>query len=363
MRILILNWRCPLNPKAGGAEIVTHRVAQWLVANGHSVEWFSASYPGAKLSEVVDGVQIVRRGRQWTVHWLAFRRYHRKLRRRFDVVVDQVNTMPFFTPLWADIPTVMFIHQLAREVWWYESPFPLSAAGYIAEPIYLRVYKQTPVLTVSQSTKDDLRQLGLKGSITILPEGIEVDPALPVAKVETPTILFVGRLAPSKRVDHIVRAFAMLRQKGQPAQLWIVGDGLPDYLAALRRLVSKLGIDADVTFLGKVSPEEKQRRMSGAHLLVMASVREGWGLVVTEAAACGTPAIVYDVGGLRDAVRDGQTGLVVGTSPDKLAQGMSTLLSDAKLYRRMSIAAAEWGRTFSFEASGRVFAERLGEVA
>ena len=147
MRILILNWRCPKNPRAGGAEVLTYEVAKRLVAGGHEVEWFSASFPGAEPEEDLDGIRVIRAGRQWTVHLYAFRRYFRQLRPSFDLVIDEVNTVPFFTPLWADVPVFMLIYQLAREVWWYESHFPISLFGFVLEPFYLRLYKRIPVFT------------------------------------------------------------------------------------------------------------------------------------------------------------------------------------------------------------------------
>jgi hypothetical protein len=149
---------------------VTFEVARRLVERGDSVEWFSAAYPGAPNEETIAGVRVIRRGRQWTVHWSAFRHYRGRLSQRFDVVVDEVNTIPFFTPLWSDVPAVMFIHQLAREVWWYESPFPLNALGYIAEPLYLRLYRRFPVVTVSDSTRRDLVSLGFSETITVKTE-------------------------------------------------------------------------------------------------------------------------------------------------------------------------------------------------
>src|ERR1700726_624485 len=141
MRILILNWRCPANPKAGGAEILTFEVARRLVSSGDEVEWFAAGFPGSLPEEMVEGIHFVRAGRQSTVHWRAYRRYRGQLRNRFDIVIDEVNTVPFFTPLWANIRSVMLIYQPAREVWWYESRFPLSAIGYLLEPIYLQFYR------------------------------------------------------------------------------------------------------------------------------------------------------------------------------------------------------------------------------
>src|SRR5207249_5279204 len=118
-----------------GAEFHTHEVAKRLVAAGHTVEWFAASFPGASSREMLDGIEIVRGGQQWTVHVRAFTRYRRRLRGRFDLVIDQINTIPFFTPLWAGIPVFVMIWQLAREVWWYESRFPISPFGFAMEPI------------------------------------------------------------------------------------------------------------------------------------------------------------------------------------------------------------------------------------
>jgi glycosyltransferase involved in cell wall biosynthesis len=322
-----------------------------LVRAGHYVEWFSAAFPGSAAEEELDGIRIVRAGRQSTVHWLAFRKYRDKLRGHFDAVIDEVNTMPFFTPLWADIPRFMFIHQLARKVWWYESRFPLNAIGFVVEPWYLRLYRRTPVLTVSSSTEADLRNLGFRGPIAVVPEGLEPIRVQHVTKKRIPTLLYVGRLAPSKRVTHILRAFATFRSACGPSQLWLIGDGPDDYVRRLHRLVRHLGLSGCVRFWGRLPPHEKHLRMAEAHMLLMASVREGWGLVVTEANACGTPAIVYDVHGLRDAVRDEETGLVVPPSPRQLARAMTRLWSDQSLYERLGAEARRWSQSFSYEAT------------
>ena len=362
MRILILNWRCPRNPRAGGAELVTFEVARRFVQWGHSVEWFAATYAGASPEEDIEGVRILRSGRQWTVHWHAFRRYRRRLRANFDAVIDEVNTIPFFTGLWADVPRFMLIHQLAREVWWYESPFPFSALGFLLEPIYLRLYRNFPVLTVSVSTQQDLIKMGFIGPITIVPEGIEPITEVSRLKAANPTFLYVGRLAPSKRVNDIVLAFARFHESFASGQLWLVGTGSVKYTRRLIALVDKLDIGPNVRFFGHVPAEEKHRLMAAAHGLVMASTREGWGLVVTEANACGTPAVVYDVPGLRDAVRHEKTGLVVKVSPAALAGGMTRLISDPELYRRLAIGASKWSREFSFDKSAAAIGKVLNCV-
>jgi glycosyltransferase involved in cell wall biosynthesis len=362
MRILILNWRCPKHPRAGGAEFLTHEVAKRLVAGGHEVEWFSAAFPGSEPEECLDGVHVVRGGRQWTVHLHAFRRYFRQLRPRFDVVIDEVNTIPFFTPLWADIPVVMLIYQLAREVWWYESPFPLSLLGFMLEPLYLRVYRRKPVFTESTSTLLDLQRVGLTGPITVLPVGIDDSAYVLRPKTLSPNFLYVGRLAPSKRVGHIIRGFDIFRRIVPHARLWLIGDGPSRHGRALRRLVMNLGLENSVDFLGRVSQVEKCERMAQAHALLMASVREGWGLVVTEANACGTPAIVYDVPGLRDAVIHEETGLVVLPAPDKLADGMLRLWTDSFLYQRLADNARASSKRFSLNETAATLSSGMAAV-
>jgi glycosyltransferase involved in cell wall biosynthesis len=330
---------------------------------GHTVEWFSASFPGAAAEENLDGIRLVRAGRQWTVHWRAFQRYRGRLRGRFDVVIDEVNTMPFFTPLWAGIPTFMLIFQLAREVWWYESRFPINAVGFAVEPLYLQGYRHTPVFTISRSTEGDLRGLGFKSPITIVPIGIEKVDGSSQPKADTPTFLYVGRLAPSKRIGHMVQALAHFRKATGTGTLRLVGSGSEQYQQSLAQLALRLNVADSVVFLGQVSSQEKYRLMAEAHVLLMTSVREGWGLVVTEASACGTPAIVYDVPGLRDSVRNEQTGLVVLPRPEHLTRAMIRLTADTLLYSRLAEEARRWSKTFSFDEAARSVGHELEGVA
>jgi glycosyltransferase involved in cell wall biosynthesis len=349
LRILILNWRCPRNPKAGGAETLTFELARRLVRQGNSVEWFSSAFPGAPSNEDRDGIHFVRAGRQWSVHWQAFLRYRQSGRERFDAVIDEVNTMPFFTPLWIGIPTFMLMFQLAREVWWYESRFPLSAIGYMAEPFYLIPYRHVPVFTISKSTEGDLHGLGFKGPITVVPIGIEKVTAKTAAKADTPTFLYVGRLAPSKRIAHMLHALAQFHTATGNGILWLVGSGSERYEQSLAKLTRHLGIENSVVFWGRLPTADKHRLMAQAHSLLMTSVREGWGLVVTEANACGTPAIVYDVPGLRDSVRNELTGLVVPVGPRNLSAAMLRMTADSELRLRLAAEAQRWSATFSFD--------------
>jgi len=358
--ILILNWRDVANPRGGGAERVTHEIACRWAAWGHDVTLFCASFPGAVAEELVDGVRIVRRGSQQTVHWEAFQYYRTRGQGRYDAIVDEVNTIPFFTPLYAREPVIMYSNQLAREVWRYEAPFPLSAVGYAAEPLYLQAYRRTPVMTISQSTADDLRALGLRGPFHLVPMSVDTCPleSLPsVATKETTfTLVFVGRVVPSKRVDHIVRALALLRHLGvEGVRLWIVGSWDEAYRSQLDARIAALGLTDDVTFFGHVDAATKENLLTRAHVFVMTSAREGWGLVVTEANALGTPAVVYDVPGLRDSTRDGETGIVCRPAmPLALARGVASLYRDPALYARLRRQAWMDARQLSWDRTARV---------
>ena len=234
------------------------------------------------------------------------------------------------------------IWQLAKEVWWYESPFPLSAIGYALEPIYLRVYRKTPIFTFSESTAADLRGLGFRGNITMVPVGIEPIELPDKPKSLEPSFIYVGRLAPSKRVHEIIEAFAIFRERLGSGRLVLIGEGPAPYVSRLAHLAARLTVSDSVELCGWLKGAAKHERMAEARSLLMASAREGWGLVVTECNACGTPAVVYDVPGLRDSVRHQQTGIVVPPSPRSMAEGMLRLVSDADLYLRLRETALRW---------------------
>jgi glycosyltransferase involved in cell wall biosynthesis len=311
----------------------------------------------------MDGVHIVRAGRQWTVHWSAFRRYRRKLSLHFDLVIDEVNTIPFFTPLWSDIPVVMFIHQLAREVWLYESPFPLSVLGFATESLYLRTYRNAPVITVSDSTRSDLLGLGFQGMISVVPQGLlPMASSEPTEKAEVPTLIYVGRLSPSKRIEHMIRALALYRHATGQGTLWLVGGGSAAYRDSIERLAKKLNVSDRVVFWGRVTEPVKLQLMARAHLLLMTSVREGWGLVVSEANACGTPAVVYDVPGLRDSVRSGVTGYVVDQRPETLAACIERVLGDRRAYNATARRARSTAETMSFDKTADAVEALLATV-
>jgi len=330
LRILVFNWRDLAHPRAGGAEVHLQSVAREWVRCGHKVTVFCAAVDGRPARELADGVQVIRRGGRFGVYRQARRFWRREAAGRYDLVFDDVNTRPFLCPRFVrDVPVVAIIHQLAREVWRYEMPWPVAVVGrYLLEPAWLRVYRDVPVITMCESSRESLAEYGLR-RVTTVPLGLstsmtartgaEVTASAPAEKESVPTVVFVGRLSANKRPDHAIRAFAIVRRKLPDAQLWVIGSGPEE--ARLRKIAGP-----GVTIFGRVSEEEKRERLGRAHALVVTSVREGWGLVVTEAAACGTVAIGYDVAGLRDSIAV-SGGVLTRADPAALATGLVRLLS------------------------------------
>jgi glycosyltransferase involved in cell wall biosynthesis len=351
MNILIFNWRDIKNPDAGGAEVFTHENARRWIDKGHSVTWFTSSFPDCKNQEIADGVKIIRDGGKYTVY-LKAREYYKKYfsNQSFDIVIDEINTVPFFTPEFVNSgeKIVVLIHQLAREFWFYETKFPINYAGrYFFENRWLKKYKDIPTITVSDSTKNDLMTLGFN-NISVVPEGINFKPLDSIPEKEKePTLIFVGRLKKAKRPDHAIEAFNIIKKKLPGAKLWVIGDGY------FRKELDKMSCSG-VEFFGAIPQEKKLNLMSRAHAILVPGVREGWGLVVTEANAMGTPAIGYNVPGLRDSIRDGKTGLLCEPNPEAMAQRAFELLQDNKLQERLSRAALAWAGGFGWDNSANI---------
>ena len=320
LRILAYNWRDLAHPRAGGAEVYLQSVAREWVKRGHEVTVFCGAVAGRPAEEFVDGVRILRRGGRIGVYREARRYWRREGDGQYDLVVDCVNTRPFLCPRFVrNVPIVAVIHQVAREVWRYETPWPISVLGrYLLEPAWLRAYRDVPVVTVSESSRESLAEYGLR-RVTVVPEGWVPARPVPVEKESVPTVVFVGRLSANKRPEHAIRAFGLARRQLPEAQMWVIGSGPEE--ARLRKMAGP-----GVTFLGHVPEEEKRERLARAHALVATSVREGWGLVVTEAAASGTVAIGYDVAGLRDSI-GASGGILTLADPASLAVGLVRLLS------------------------------------
>lgn len=360
MNILILSWRDPRHPSAGGAEQVVLEHAKGWLAAGNYVTWFSSLFPGSTPAENIDGIKIIRNGYQYLGVQAAAFFYYQKNKSEFDLVVDQFHGIPFFTPLYVKKPILAILQELAREVWFLnELPFPLNylvgLIGYLFEPFIFLFYKKTQFMVGSDSAKKDIESVGIpRKNITVVPHGVIVPKV--TASLEKPkikTVSFLGALTKDKGVEDAIKAFSILNKTGE-YQFWIIGDGLPDYVEKLKYLVKDLGIQNQTKFWGFVDQKKKFELLSKTHVLVNPSAREGWGLVNIEANAMGTPVVAYKSAGLVDSVKDGQSGIFCNEkTPGSLAEAVEIILTPENKYKMLSESSKKWAKNFDWKISVR----------
>ncbi len=365
MNILIFNWRDPKNPKSGGAEIVTLEHAKAWVKKGHKVTWFTSSFENSKKEEKIEGINIVRRGNFLTV-FLHAPFYYLFSKQKFDLVIDEIHGLPFFTPIFARIPKIAFIHEVADEIWDYMFPFPLNKIGKIIEPLYFKLYKNTKFWTDADSTIDDLVKMGIKRKNCIAINcPINNKPINKLSiKEKIPTFIFVSRVVKMKGIEEVIRSFFYILKELKDARLWIVGDGDKAYVEELKETMRSFSISTKVKFFGKVDDNKKLELMQKAHLLLHASIKEGWGLVVIEAASQGTPAVVYNVSGLRDSVKNGKTGIVLKeNNAREMAREAVDIINNKQKYNNLQKNGILWAKSLTWEKSTRQSLELLAQVS
>ena len=292
--IAMAAWRDSFHPKSGGAERYTNELLTALSNQGHQVSLVTSRVAARPLVEEFNGYSIHRVGDNYSVYRNA-RSWIRTHAASLDLVVEQVNTIPFRLQKVTEIKNLgALVFQTCEDIWPFLLPFPASSiARRYVEPRWLRSLSHVPTVTLSESTRNDLLRMGLRRVTAIAPGG-SVFNASPVTKFDRPTIIHVGRLVGYKRVDHLIASLGPAIQTYPNLDVLIVGDG-PE-LKKLRRAAP-----ACVRFLGHLPSTHRDQLVSQSHLQVVTSVREGWGLVVTEAAALGTPTLSYSVSGLSDS--------------------------------------------------------------
>jgi glycosyltransferase involved in cell wall biosynthesis len=367
MNILVLNWQDRLNPNAGGAETHLHEIFGRLAGRGHRVTLLASGWEGAASGEEVDGMEVHRAGGRYTFNVAAPRYYRGQLADRdFDVMVEDLNKVPLFTPYWAGHPLALLVHHLFGTTAFQEASLPLAAATWALERPLGRVYRGVPVMAVSRSTAQDLGRRGLdRERIAVIPNGVDLGhctPGDPAARFETPTVLYLGRLKRYKRVDLPIRAVARLRERGLAVRLVVAGTG--DHESKLRDLVERLGLTGAVEFRGFVSEDEKLRLFRRAWIHLLTSPKEGWGITNLEAAACGTPTIASDSPGLRDSVLDGETGFLVPHGDiEALADRIRAVIEDRTLRERLGRRARAFAEGFTWDRAALETEDFLEGVA
>lgn len=353
MKVLWLSWKDRGHPQAGGAETVSGEIMDRLVRDGHAVKHVTALYAGATEREVIKGVEIIRGGGRFTVYTAARQRYTSELKDWPDVIIDEMNTLPFGSAFYSSQKNMLLCYQLAREVWLYQMFVPVSWAGYALEPFMLRrlARKYSLTATESESTKADLMRYGFKNVHTFR-VGMAQKPVQKVEAKKASVVLSLGNVRPMKRTLDAIKAFEVARDSNSALTMVVAGDNSGDYGQKVTAYAKVSRHAAAIQVVGRVSSERRLKLMRQASVILVTSIKEGWGLIVTEANSQGTPAIGYDADGLRDSIQNGKTGVLVPNG-DFTAMGsaINGVLADSKQYAKLQHNAWQWSKQFTFENS------------
>ena len=354
-------WRDLDDPEAGGSELHAHRVATLWAAAGIDVDFRTSAVPGGTRTVLRDGYRVTRRSGRYAVFPSAAAEGLGGGRHRGEGLVEVWNGMPFFSPLWYRGPRITFLHHVHAEMWRMVLPDGLARLGELVERrLAPPLYRRTRVVTLSQSAKDEIvsmLRLPAEG-VTVAPPGVEPRFSPGGTRSATPLVVAVGRLVPVKRFDLLIEALVRARTVVPDLEAVIVGEGYErGALEALRRHHRAEGW---LSLPGRASDDELLDWYRQAWVVASTSQREGWGMTLTEAGACGTPAVATDIAGHRDAVLDGRTGLLVDGT-DAVAAAIAEVLSDAGLRARLGRGAIERSRWFTWQATARTTLEALAD--
>lgn len=361
MKILWITWKDSKHPEAGGAERVCEELCKRLIADGHEVTLLTSDYPDASDSPgAAQGVHVIRVGSSRYLHpFQALIYYVRHLRGRFDLVIEEVNGgAPYFCVFFGrSAKRVLLYHQLGRKNWLYEIKKPFSYLGYyVMVPLATRLISlaRVPLITVSESTRQNLARYGFAPKRThIISEGLHIDPVSEIQsaiKYDVPTVLSHGSMRAMKRTIDQIKAFEIAKKQIPELKMKISGSSSGTYGKQVLGYIAKSPYAKDIEYLGRTTDEYKQELMRRSHAILVTSIEEGWGLIVTETNSQGTPAVVYDVDGLRDSVRP-DTGVITAENPSALAAGIVQLLHKPKAYEELRRRAWEWSKTLTFDQS------------
>lgn len=366
MNILLVNWQDLRNPHAGGAEIHLFELFSRLAARGHRVRLVCSGFAGAPAVETVDGIEVHRHGDRHSFALVGRGAVKRALRAEAaDVVVDDVNKLPLCVPMLTRAPVYALIPHLFGTTAFQEVSWPMAATVWLAERVIPYAYRRAWFHAISDSTRDDLVARGIpRERIAVVYPGVDAahftpDRALP--RFDPPKFVYIGRLKRYKGVDLLIDALAIARRERPDLTVDIAGSG--DDRPRLEALVRERGLEGAVKFLGFVDDTTKLDLLRRAVANVFPSPKEGWGITVMEAAACGTPSLASDSPGLRDSVRDGETGLLVRHGdPEALARGMLRLAGDPALVKQLGAAARAHAERLSWEAAAEQVEQHLVEI-
>jgi glycosyltransferase involved in cell wall biosynthesis len=360
-QIHFVAWRDLDDPEAGGSELHAHNIAALWAAAGLDVTFRTSAVKGEEAALTRDGYRVLRQGGRYGVFpgaaWEGLRMGHRP----GDALVEIWNGMPFFSPLWYRGPRLVFLHHVHAEMWGLVLPRPLARLGETVERrLAPRVYKGARIVTLSESSRHEIvDMLGLSPErISVSPPGVDTRFSPGGERSPEPLVVAVGRLVPVKRFDLLIRSLAELRQRMPTLRAVIIGEGYAR--PQLEQLRSELGADEWLALPGRVEDDALVDWYRRAWVVASSSLREGWGMTLTEAAASGTPAVATAIAGHTDAVLHGESGLLVD-HPADLADALERVLRDEVLRNRLSRGAVARARWFTWGATARRSLEALAE--
>jgi glycosyltransferase involved in cell wall biosynthesis len=320
-------------------------------------------WPACPPRATLDGIEVHRVGTRQSFPLHAHAYYRRHLRgREFDVLVEDINKVPIWTRRWRARRTVVLVPHLFGDTVFQEAPLPVATAVWLAERPIPLAYRGVPFQAISESTADDLVARGIpRPLVRVIYPGIDTRAYTPdtTRRAAVPTFAYLGRLRRYKGVDLVIRAFARVRHP--EARLEIAGSG--DWRPELERLVTSLALSERVRFLGFIDEAEKLDLLRRVWALAFASPKEGWGITNLEAAACATPVVASRSPGLRESVRDGDTGFLVPHGDvDAMARRLEELAASPDLVHRLGQQGRGFAETFTWDRAAHETLAHLTEV-
>lgn len=370
MKILIINWRSIKDPLEGGAERATMEHARrWVKKYKAKVTWLSPKYNLNIGSEDIEGIHFHYVG--YPLHrkisevvftfplfyFLAFWTYLTNYKGKVDVVIDQVHGIPYLTPLYVKEKIVVYIHEVAGEIWDIMYPFPINKIGRFLERFMYPLYKKIPFVGAVTVTKE-LQSIGInKDQITTINYGVTAPELNKVPqKNKNLTILFLNRLVKMKGPERAIDIFNMVHKKDNSAKLVIAGKGEAQFEKELKQKVKKLHLDNNVVFAGFITEKEKFKLLSLSHVLLNTSFKEGWGLVNIEANSHGTPAVSFKVKGNTESIKENVSGFLFDENDyEKMADKIISLKNNKAIQK----SALEYSKKFDWDIVSSEFYEVL----
>jgi glycosyltransferase involved in cell wall biosynthesis len=365
VNVLLVNWQDRGNPHAGGAEIHLFEIFGRLVAAGHRVRLVCSGWNGAPATATIDGISIERVGNRNSFAVLGRGAVHRAIAaERPDILVEDVNKLPLFLATGTRLPFCAIVPHLFGSTAFAEAAWPVAAVVWAAERPLPWAYRRAGFHAISESTRDDLIARGVPAQrIRVIHPGVDSRQFRPgpTGRSPAPSFLYVGRLKRYKGIGLAIEALAVARRRRPDLRLEIAGIG--DYRSELERLAARLQVDRAVIFHGFVSEERKIDLMRSAWANIFPSPKEGWGITVIEAAACGTPSLASNSPGLRDSVCHGETGFLVPHGDvHALAARMIELADSAPLVERLGGRARRFAEGLTWERTAAATESHLKDI-